>query len=111
MRAALHDFARDLDRRHVGIVAFVSVAAFGVEACATRLGALLVLLVPICGPLPHVAGHVVEPVAIGRETSYRRSPLKTILLQILPGEFALPGVRHVLAVRCKRISPDKFRTV
>src|SRR5262249_52285114 len=35
MRSALHDFAWDLDVRHVGIVAFVLVAAFGVEASAT----------------------------------------------------------------------------
>src|SRR5215475_12874942 len=79
MRSALHDFARDLDVRHVGIVALVSVAAFRVEARTARLRYLLVLLVPIRGPLPHVAGHVVQAVAIGRKTSHRRSPLKTIL--------------------------------
>src|SRR5262249_20878863 len=64
MRSAFHNFARDLDVRHVGIVAFVSVAASGVEARAARLWYLFVLLVPIRRPLPHVAGHVVEPVTI-----------------------------------------------
>src|SRR5262245_320265 len=72
MRTAFHHFARDLDIRHVGIETLVSFSTYGVEARATRLNDRVVLLVPIRGPLPHVAGHVVEPVAIGRKTSHWR---------------------------------------
>src|SRR5262249_56950489 len=101
MRSTFHDFAWDLDRWLVRIVALVSFSASRVEARAARLRYLLVLLVPIRGPLPHVAGHVVEPVTVGRKTSHRRCSLEPVFFKILPGEFALPGVGHVLAIRCK----------
>src|SRR5262245_27879070 len=70
VRSAFHDFPRDLDVRHVGIVAFVSFSAFGVETRAARLRYLFVLLVPVRGPLPYVAGHIAEPVTVGRKTSH-----------------------------------------
>src|SRR5262245_23996446 len=101
MRAAFHDFARDLDRWLVRIVAFVSFSAFGVEARAARLRYLFVLLVPIRGPLPHVAGHIVEPITVRWKRSHRRSSPETVFFKVLPGEFALPRVSHVLAIRCK----------
>src|SRR5262249_12971645 len=111
MRAAFHDFARDLDRWLVRIVSFVSFSAPRIEARAAGLLNLLVLLIPVSGPLPNVAGHVVEPVAVRWKRSHRRRSLETILFEILPGKFALPGVGHVLAIRCKRIAPDEFRSV
>src|SRR5215510_4227643 len=111
MRSAFHDFARDLDRWLVRIVAFVSFSAPRVEARAARLCYLLVLLVPVHGPLPHVAGHVVEPVTVGRKTAHRRCSLEPVFFKILPGKFALPGVGHVFAIRCKSIAPDELRTV
>src|SRR5215468_3198559 len=111
MRPALHDFPRDLDIRHMGIETLVSFSAFGIEARAARLRYLLVLLVPIRCPLPHVAGHLVETIAIGWKTSHRRSAFEPVFFKILPGEFTLPGVGHVLAIRCKRIAPDEFCSV
>src|SRR5262245_29000171 len=111
MRSAFHDFPRDNDIRHVRIETLVSVAAFGIEARAARLLYLFVLLVPVRGPLPHVACHVVESIAARWKRSHRRSSLEPVFFKVLPGKFALPCVRHVLAVRCKRIAPDEFRTV
>src|SRR5262245_58083665 len=95
MRAAFHDFARDLDRWLVRIVAFVAVSAFRVKGGAARVNDFAVLLVPVSGPLPHVARHVVEAVAVRWKRSHRRSALEPVFFKVLPGKLALPGVRHV----------------
>src|SRR5215831_19015736 len=111
MRSAFHDFARDLDRWLVRIVAFVSFSASRVKARAARVNDFAVLLVPVSGPLPNVACHVVEPIAVGWKRSHRRSSLEPVFFKVLPGKFALPGVGHMFAVRRERIAPDEFRTV
>src|SRR5262245_10621420 len=76
MRTAFHDFPRDLNIRHAGVETLVSFSPSWVEVRAARVNDFAVLLVPVSGPLPNVACHVVEPVTVGRETSHRRSPLK-----------------------------------
>src|SRR5262245_5991849 len=111
VRPAFHYFARDFDAGHVGIIALVPLSTSRIEVGAARLRNLLVLLIPICSPLPNVAGHLIEPVTVGWKTSHRGSPLESVFFEILPGEFALPGVGHVLAIRCKRIPPNEFRSV
>src|SRR4029453_7624097 len=110
MRPAFHFFARDFNLRHVGIVTLVALSASRVEGRATGLRNVLLLLIPLCGPLPYVARHLVEPVAVGRKTSHRCRSLETILFKILPGKFTLPGIRHVLSVRSECIAPDELGT-
>src|SRR4029453_15738255 len=111
MRPAFHYFARDLNLRHVGIVTLVALSASRVEGRATGLRNVLVLLIPVCGPLPYVAGHLVEPVAVGWKASHRRSPLETVFFEILPGKLTLPGICHLFAVRREGIAPDEFPSV
>ena len=57
------------------------------------------LSVPLGGevvarPLPDVAGHVEQAVAVGREALHRGRALPAVRHQVLPGELALPGVGH-----------------
>src|SRR5690606_22035059 len=50
------------------------------------------IAVPVSRPLPDVARHVVEPVAVRREASDRRSAHPAIQLAVPPGELALPRI-------------------
>src|SRR5262245_24488753 len=63
------------------------------------------------GPLPYVADHVVEPVAICGKGIDRRGALVSIQLEVLPREPALPSVSHCLPLRSKRFAPREGRAV
>ena len=52
---------------------------------------------PIGGPLPDIAGHLVQPVAIGREGAHRAGALEPVAGEVAPGEGALPGIGQVHA--------------
>src|SRR4030095_7878610 len=95
VRAALHHLARDANVGQAGVVALLSRAAPGVADGTAGLLDLAVVLVPVGGPLPDVAGHLVEPVAVGWKGAERRRPFVAVVQQVLPWEFALPGVAHV----------------
>src|ERR1700730_4674085 len=56
-------------------------------------------------PLPNIANHVVEPVAICGKGIDRRSALVSIYLEVLPWESTLPSVRHWPPLRSKRLAP------
>src|ERR1700730_15037130 len=56
-------------------------------------------------PLPNIANHVVEPVAICGKGIDRGSALVSIYLEVLPGESTLPSVRHWPPLRSKRLAP------
>src|SRR5687768_13351057 len=43
----------------------------------------------VARPLPHVAGHVVQAIAVGRERPDRGRALVAVGEQVLPGELAL----------------------
>ena len=62
---------------------------------------------PVRAPLPHVAGHVVQPVAIGRERADRGRSGKAVGTVVLIGEPALEYVHHVLAVGLELGPPGK----
>ena len=57
------------------------------------------------GPLPHVAGHIEQAIAVRRVGLDRRGPLVAVEHQVLPRELALPGVGHHLAARRELIAP------
>src|SRR5271166_6182693 len=61
--------------------------------------------IPVAAPLPDVAGHVVEAVAISREGAHWRNAGETILAGILDRELSLVGVRHELPARLEFIAP------
>src|SRR5262249_32754175 len=49
-------------------------------------------LIPVTTPLPDVAGHVVESIAVGRKRLHGRSTLITVPSGVLPRELTLPAV-------------------
>src|SRR6266516_5431332 len=59
----------------------------------------MMLLVPVRRPFPHIASHVIQPIAIGWEGTHGRRPLIAIGEQVLAGKLSLPGVGHHLATR------------
>jgi hypothetical protein len=61
--------------------------------------------IPVAAPLPDVASHVVEAVAVRRESAHRRSAREAILTGVLDREYSLVGVRHELPVRLEFIAP------
>src|SRR5262249_59061911 len=111
MRAALDDLARDFDPRLAGIVAFLLARAARVDRQAARPLLRVGSDIPVRGPLPDIADHVVEAVAVGREGAHRGGAFVAVLAQVLPGELALPGVCHRLAVRLESIPPGKLLAV
>src|SRR6266508_3239971 len=80
VRAALHHLAGD--RGDVaGITALFPLAAARVRRRAAAMdGGVRVGLVPVAGPLPDVADHVDQAVAVWWEGAYRRGPLVAVLL-------------------------------
>ena len=56
-------------------------------------------------PLPDVAGHVVEPVAVRGESPHRRGTHIAVGLEVLPRELALPRVRHHPPERGELVAP------
>ena len=58
-------------------------------------------------PLPYVPGHVVEPVAVGREAADGRRPLVPVEGEVLPRELALPRVGGRPAVRKVLVAPGE----
>src|SRR5689334_24184115 len=110
-RAALHHPARYGNVGHVGVIALVSFSTLGIETRATGMNSFAVLLVPVRRPFPNIAGHVVQPVTVGRKAAHRRRSFETIEFKILPWEFPLPGVRHLLLAGSKFIPPNELRTI
>src|SRR5262249_61850514 len=53
--------------------------------------------IPVARPLPDIADHVVEAVAVRLEAADRRGPYVAVLVRVVDGEDALPGVRDRLA--------------
>src|SRR5215472_3124497 len=114
MGPALHDLAGNacgispVDALQT-VVIFGSAAPVG--AAAAGVIADGVPGVPVRRPLPDVADHVVQAVAVGRERADRRGPLVAVVLRVLNGELALPGVGHPAAVRIELISPGELGAV
>jgi len=57
----------------------------------------MLLRVPVAGPFPDVADHVVNAVTVRWKRGNRRRALEAVVVQILSRKFALPGVGLVLA--------------
>src|SRR5207247_1556964 len=91
--------------------------ASGIEVGERALGVLAWALIVVVGaeiigtPLPDVACHVVQAVAVGREGADRRGAFEAILLGVLERKFALPVVRHELAARPQLVAPRIFLAV
>src|SRR5215831_14735236 len=68
---------------------------------------LLVVIraVPVAGPLPDVARHVVESVRVGGKLRHRSDARESIRALVLERKMALVGVGHPLSLRMKVVSP------
>src|SRR5262245_52433736 len=71
----------------------------------TGASAIQLSIVPVGTPLPDVAGHVIEPIAVGRERLHRRRPLVAVLGSVLVRELALPEVGERLLVGWLVVAP------
>src|SRR5215216_249632 len=113
MRAAFEHLAWNSDVGLARVVArcLGSTAWIFRNAARLRRVSLVLLRIPVGRPFPDVADHVVETVAVGRESHHRRGALVTILIEVLPREFALPGIRCVLAARRELVTPGKLSLV
>src|SRR5258708_29951806 len=85
MRAALDDLSWNFHVGGSGIVAVGLAAAARVLRNAAGLGRIRFVprRIPVGGPFPDVADHVVESVTVRRERSDRRSTLETVGLGVL----------------------------
>src|ERR1700692_348099 len=113
MRAALEHFARDFDVRLTSVVTRGLWAAPWILRNAARLRRVGVMLlrIPIGGPLPDIADHVEKTEIVRRKSLDRRSARVSIAGEIFARKCALPDVCHVLAARCQLVSPCEFRPV
>src|SRR5690242_14904986 len=84
MRAALQDLARNFDIRLAGIVTLILSPAAGIFGNAARLRCIGLMPggPPVGGPLPDVADHVVDAVAVRRKGRDRRGALESIPTEI-----------------------------
>ena len=108
MRTALDHLARNV--RGAGVV-LIEALFHGHDPRVRRRAAAAHLLnavlrgVEVCRPLPDVAGHVAQAVAVRRERSDGGGAGVAIGFEVLPGELPLPRVRHHLAARRELLAP------
>src|SRR5260370_2788462 len=95
--------------RNARVVAFLlAPASWAGNAACLRHVTFMPCGVPVGGPLPHVADHVVNAVSICRERIHRRRALIAIFCPVFAREFALPGIGHVLSPWRELVSPSIF---
>src|SRR5271156_4271598 len=113
MRATLDDLTRDFD---VGLARIITLILRGTAwilrnaTCFRRIN-LVSRRIPIAGPLPNVAYHVVDTITVGGECGHRRGAFETILVPIAPREVALPRVRHVPPAGHEFVTPGKLGAI
>src|SRR6185503_7812771 len=96
VRATLDDLAGNSNLRLARIVAALDACAARIFWDATRLRRIRVVLlrVPVRGPFPYIADHVLHVVAVRRECGDRRCAREAVFIAVLEREIALPSVRH-----------------
>src|SRR6266480_3088718 len=104
---AFEHFSWDADLWLCRINTLLSCPPSRIDRDAARPGRVcwMPLLVPVRRPFPHIARHVIQPIAIRWEGAHGRRPFIAICHQVLPGELPLPGVGHQLATRSEFIPP------
>lgn len=112
MRSTLEHPARNFHARR-RIDTRIGIGIAGIARNAARLGGRFrVAHGPVIrGPLPHIADHVVEAVAVRRVKSDRRCSRETIVHRILDRKTSLPSIGHVISARRKLAAPGKFSPI
>src|SRR5918996_5442439 len=82
-----------------------------VRAAPHRPGSVGVRLPAVRRPLPDVAGHVVEPVAVGPVRPDRRRAEMPVVAGVVTREVALPDVAHVPTTGPQLVAPGESRSV
>src|SRR5262245_3334752 len=96
VRAALQDLARNPYGGLTGVVALILATTAWIFRNAAGLRCVCIVpgREPVAGPLPDIADHVIEAVAIGRKSCDGRRAQITIGAKVLSWKLALPGVGH-----------------
>src|SRR6202008_390535 len=110
MRAALQYLAWDMDVRLAAVITALLGRATRVlrRAARTRRGYLVAGPEPVGSPLPDVADHVIQPIAVRRIRPDGRGTRVAIGASIFVRELALPGVGHVALLRRELTAPGVF---
>lgn len=113
MRAAFYDFAWYFDFRLKRIVTRLLLAAARVVWDTARL--LLVGLVsrcvPVGRPLPDVANHVIDAIAVRRKGEHRGSADEAVVAAVLVREIPLPRVGAMPSAGRKLVAPGEVGAV
>src|SRR5262245_25695875 len=104
MRAALQHLARD-----AAGIARIDAGHARILERAAMVRALRRCGPPVGRPLPDVADHVVEAVAVRRERAHRRGARPAVEREILEREAALPDIGERLVARLQLVAPGVGR--
>src|ERR1700722_2259141 len=84
-----------------------SIRSLRVARCAAGFELLVVVrAIPVTGPLPHVARHIVESISVGRKLRHRSKSDVAVFAGIFVREMPLVSVSHPFAIGTKVIAPD-----
>src|SRR5262245_54056755 len=108
MRAALQNLAGNFDIGLTGVVAICLRAAARIFRDAAGLRSIGGVLgrIPVAGPLPDIADHVVDAVAVWRERGHRRGALKP--RASLAGKLAVPSICHLAVAGNALVATREF---
>src|SRR3954453_1399762 len=113
MRAALQHLTRNPDVGLPRVVAIRLGATARVLWYAARLPCIRLVLwrVPVRRPLPDIADHVVDAIAVGRKCRHRRGALVSVVIVVVERKFTLPGVGPVRAAGRELVAPGELGPV
>src|SRR5262249_54257175 len=110
MRAALQYLSRNANFGLRRVVAVGLRSAERVRRSAARFGCIagVARRIPVGRPLPDIADHVIEAIAVRRERGDRRGPLVAVGGEVLVRKIALPGIRQMPAAGGKFVTPSEL---
>ena len=111
--AAFEHFARNPDLGLRGVVARIFGAATRIVGNAAGFLPFggMARVVPVRGPLPYVADHVVAVRIRSAERRRPERPLVSVAAEVLPRKLALPGIGHMPALAVEFVTPGVVRAV
>src|SRR5262245_27809271 len=113
MRPALEHLARNPDLRLARVEARIFAAPGGIQRAAASYRGVrpMIRRVPVTGPFPDIANHVMETVPVRWKGRHRRGTLVSIRVQVLVRKAPLPGVSHMASSRRQLVPPGEVEAV